>query len=63
LISLEKRLNDGYSRSIQRKEQIRLSAQETLQKLGEVVQSHRRLKQESEEHRYIEYLEKKKNYL
>lgn len=35
LVNLEKRLNDGFSRSLQRKDQIRMSAQESLIKLEE----------------------------
>ena len=63
LESLEKKLNEGYYRSIQKKEQVRLSAVGTLQKIEDVLQSQRRLDEEVQNERLMKYLERRKKYI
>eukprot|EP00347_Sterkiella_histriomuscorum_P016968 403351162 len=63
LVNLEKRLNEGYSRSLQRKDQIRMSAQESLVKLEEVHEFQKKHQQEAETERYMQFLERRQQYL
>ncbi len=53
LINFERRVNEGYSRSLQKRDQIKLSAQESLVRLGEVVESRKEHFEKEENDRYL----------
>ena len=63
LESVEKKINEGYSRSLQRKANIRMSATEALNKIEDVRLTQRKLQEEVENERLMKYLERRKKYL
>ena len=63
LDNLEKRLNDGYTRHVLRKEQVRQSAAETLNKLEKAVVNQKEHEKEVENERLMKYMERRQQYL
>ncbi len=51
LVTLEKRLNDGYTRSIQKKAQVINHAKESIQKIEDVLSSQKRQEEDFESER------------
>ncbi len=63
LDNLEKRLNEGYTRHVQRKEEIRQSAANTLTKLEKAIITQKEHEKEIENERLMKYMERRQRYL
>jgi hypothetical protein len=60
---LEKRLNEGYSRHVIRKEKVRQSAAETISKLEKAQVTQKEHEKEIENERLMKYMERRQAYL
>ena len=56
---LERRLSDGYTRHVIRKEQVRMSAQETLNKLEKAIVNQKEHEKEVENERLMKFLQRR----
>ena len=56
LSELKERLHHGYARSVQRKEELRLHAADTLHNLSTVLDKHEKLQEEEENERLRDYV-------